>query len=77
MNIKEFFKSMLSGENEVSSKRFFGALIFLSAIILSYLEILSKCDDIAPNKLALINTMYMTGGFLLGIALVELFKPKQ
>ena len=73
----EFIKKMLGGGNEVSSKRFWGSITFLSALILSYLKVLDSCEDIAPNKLELINTMYITGAFLLGIALVELFKPKS
>jgi len=73
----EFIKKMVAGHDEVSSKRVWGSITFLSALLLSYLTILGKCDDIAPNKLALINTLFLAGSVMLGLGLFELFKPKS
>lgn len=75
-SVFDFFKKMLSSSDEVSSKRFWGSLTFLSALILSYLTILGSCNDIAINKLSLINTMYLAGGVMLGLGLVEIFKKQ-
>lgn len=67
----EFIKDMLSGGDKTSSKRFWGSILMLSAVILSYMSILGKCDDIAPNKLQLVDSMYLFGSVCLGLGIFD------
>lgn len=69
-----FLENMLSGGDKVSSKRFWGSLIMLSSIILSYIMLLDNCEDIPTNKLYLITSMYFFGSICLGLGIFDKFK---
>jgi hypothetical protein len=75
--IMQFIKDMLSGDNKVSSKRFWGSLTYLSALILTYILLLDSCEDIPTNKLYLMTTLYFFGSIMLGLGLFEKFKGKK
>lgn len=72
--IKKFIKLLLSNSGEVSSKRVWGSLIFLSAIILSYILLLKGDSDIPSNKLYLLTSMYIFGSITLGLGIFDKIK---
>ena len=71
--IIDFVKSLLSKEGSISSKRFWGSIITLSAIILTYLQILcgDPTNDIQTNKLYLTTSLYFFGSTCLGLGLID------
>ena len=71
MIIENFTKSLLSKEGSVSSKRFWGSVMISSAIILSYIQLLNDCNDIATNKLYLTTSLYFFGSTCLGLGLID------
>lgn len=72
--IKKFIKLLLSNSDDVSSKRVWGSLIFLSAIILSYILLLKGDSDIPSNKLYLLTSMYIFGSITLGLGIFDKIK---
>lgn len=72
--IKKFIKLLLSTSEEVSSKRVWGSLTFLSAIILSYTLLLKGDSDIPENKLYLLISMYIFGSIILGLGIFDKIK---
>lgn len=72
--MKDFIKNMLSGEDKVSSKRFWGSLTYLSALVISYILLLNKCEDIPTNRLYLVTSLFFFGSIMLGLGLFEKFK---
>ena len=73
----EYIRDMMSGGDKASSKRFWGSLIMLSAIILSYILLLDNCDDIPTNKLYLLTSMYFFGSICLGLGIFDKIKGKK
>jgi hypothetical protein len=65
--MKNFIKNMFSSDSEVSSKRVFGAIGFISSIVF-----------IAIWKRDLIEVLLITSASMIGLeTITNIFKPKQ
>lgn len=73
MKFSEFFRSMLSSDSEVSSKRVSGLLLIFVSVILSFIAIFctDKWMTIDESVLILIAQFLTAGCGLLGLTLKE------
>lgn len=64
--MKKFFNRMFSSDKSVSSKRFFGAIGFISALILIYVVTI-RIVEITDNKTHLIVMLLFVSAAMLGL----------
>jgi hypothetical protein len=74
--MKEFIKKMLSGGEDVSSKRVCGLIGWAVSILLVITVTFFKAD-ITANQLSLVTTLMYSSAAVLGISVVNQMKKKS
>jgi len=65
----KWFNDIITSKSGVSSKRVAGLFVVLNATILTYLSVLG--NDIDLVDVSLIESLYILGGSLLGLGLLD------
>lgn len=73
--MKEFLKSMLSGESDISSKRVNGTICIMLTVLIVILSVILGWE-IKPPQENLIGTIFWGGVILLGVTAVEKYMKK-